>query len=90
MQKTFQVKVFGKVQGVWYRASTKNKAQELGLNGFVLNQEDGCVFIEVSGEAEKINALLEWCKEGPTHAKVEKLEVKEIDFRELPIFEVRR
>jgi acylphosphatase len=45
----YQITVSGKVQGVWFRKSTQDKARELGLRGFVRNQPDGSVYIEASG-----------------------------------------
>lgn len=67
--------VRGKVQGVYYRASTKAKADELGLQGFVMNQADGSVLIVVDGPVDKITRLFEWCKRGPQHARVEQIKI---------------
>ena len=71
MTKHFNITVSGKVQGVYYRASTKHKAEELGIVGFVKNQSDGSVYIEAEGEMPQLSALIDWCKMGPNHAKVE-------------------
>ena len=68
--KTVKIEVFGKVQGVFYRASTKEKAIELGLTGKVKNMNDGSVYIEATGNLEKLNELLEWCHVGPKFANV--------------------
>ncbi|MDH5381725.1 MAG: acylphosphatase [Cyclobacteriaceae bacterium] len=68
--KTVKIEVFGKVQGVFYRASTKEKAIELGLTGKVKNMNDGSVYIEATGNREKLNELLEWCHTGPKFADV--------------------
>ena len=70
------IQVYGKVQGVWYRASTRNKARELGLCGIVRNEADGSVYIEAEGPEAAIEALREWCKQGPPHARVEHIESK--------------
>lgn len=67
------ITVHGKVQGVWFRASTRDKAKELGLNGYVMNQSDGTVYIEAEGPIEKLDALFDWCHEGSPRAEVEKV-----------------
>lgn len=85
----FAITVRGKVQGVFFRASTRDKAKSLGLNGFVKNQPDGSVYIEASGEVEKLKQLVAWCKVGPRNAIVEKLNCKEIPDREYSSFEIR-
>ena len=72
--------VSGKVQGVFFRQSTLSKAQELQLKGFVMNQPDGTVLIEVIGEEEKIQSLYEWCHRGPFPAKVTNVHKVQIDF----------
>lgn len=88
--KCFQINVFGKVQGVWYRASTKRKADELGLKGTVQNKSDGSVYIEVEGEEALVQQLIEWCKEGPEFAKVTKVEAIEIPAFDFSSFEIIR
>ncbi len=64
----------GRVQGVFFRESTKNKAKELGLAGIVQNQSDGSVYVDVEGEKEKLQELLDWCHHGPSSARVDSLE----------------
>lgn len=71
MIKHYNITVSGKVQGVFFRASTKEKALELGLTGFVKNQADGSVYIEAEGASKQLDVLIDWCKIGPTHARVE-------------------
>lgn len=67
---SISLNITGKVQGVFFRKSTEEKAQELGLKGFVQNMEDGSVFIEAQGDSEAILKLIEWCKTGPEQAEV--------------------
>lgn len=69
--KHFKIRVFGKVQGVWFRQSAMEKARELGLAGKVSNQPDGTVDIEAEGDEKNLQELLDWCREGPEHAVVE-------------------
>lgn len=74
-----QIQVFGRVQGVGFRYYTQQKANELGLTGFVKNKSDGSVFIEAEGEETKLNELLVWCHSGPSWAKVQ-----EVKFQKMP------
>ena len=67
---SIHIRVTGKVQGVNYRSSAKEKADELGLNGFVRNDPDGAVSIEVAGDDMNLNTFVAWCKKGPPHAQV--------------------
>ena len=66
-----RIQVFGKVQGVFYRASAKTKADDLKLMGWVRNEADGSVMIEVEGADERITEMIKWCKEGPPFSRVD-------------------
>ncbi len=70
------LKIFGRVQGVFFRFSTARKAQQLGLTGWVRNEVDGTVKIVAEGEEENLKKLIDWCQTGPLFAKVVNLEVK--------------
>ena len=74
MKKNLKIKVFGKVQGVFFRYSAKKKAQELGLLGYAKNMPDGTVEIEAEGEKKNLQIFLQWCKEGSETAEVEKVD----------------
>lgn len=76
---TFQITVQGKVQGVFFRQSTKEKALALGLTGEVWNNADGSVTIVVNGNIETITQLIDWCHTGPPRARV-----SEVWHEELP------
>lgn len=67
--------VTGKVQGVFYRASTKDKADGLNLKGWVRNLPDGSVELEAVGRPESLKKLLEWLWIGPELSKVTNVEV---------------
>lgn len=69
--------VSGRVQGVFYRAHTQQKAQELGLTGWVRNCTDGTVELMACGETLQIKKLADWLKIGPPHASVQSIEAKE-------------
>lgn len=68
------IKVRGRVQGVFFRAHTKQFAESLGLTGWVQNEDDGGVMIIAEGPEEKLRELFLWCKKGPPGAKVESIE----------------
>lgn len=73
------VYISGLVQGVSYRATTRRRANELGLQGWVRNLEDGRVEAFVQGSPERVDALLTWCNRGPERARVEALETHEAE-----------
>ncbi len=62
--------ISGKVQGVWYRATTKEKAEELGIKGWVRNTSDGKVEAVFEGDQNNIEEMIKWCKKGPDFANV--------------------
>ncbi|HNP95437.1 MAG TPA: acylphosphatase [Cyclobacteriaceae bacterium] len=84
------IRVTGKVQGVFYRASTRDKARSLGLCGFVKNENDGSVYIEAEGDKEKLDQFVNWCKQGPPNARVDKVEVAEREIKNFTQFEIKR
>ncbi len=86
--KHFKIKVKGKVQGVSYRATTKAVADQLGVKGFITNEADGSVYIEVEGDAMMIESFIEWCHEGPDPARVEHVEITEGETKNYRNFEV--
>jgi acylphosphatase len=75
----FRAVVTGWVQGVYYRASCRERAVELELSGWVRNRADGAVELEAQGPADRVEALLAWCRQGPARARVESIEVTEIE-----------
>ncbi len=69
-----RVRVKGRVQGVYYRASTRAQARALGLVGWVRNTADGAVELEAQGAPSALAELVEWCRKGPPAARVATLE----------------
>ncbi|MEF8873289.1 MAG: acylphosphatase [Candidatus Thermoplasmatota archaeon] len=67
----------GKVQGVFFRANTRDQAQKRGVKGWVKNLRDGRVEAVFEGPEEKVNDLIEWCKNNQPHARVDGVEVEE-------------
>jgi acylphosphatase len=90
MVKHFNLKITGRVQGVWYRASARRKAEELGLCGFVKNLPDGGVYAEAEGPEDRLQAFVRWCWDGPELANVANVEVKEGEVQGFERFEVER
>ncbi|HUS29104.1 MAG TPA: acylphosphatase [Kofleriaceae bacterium] len=70
--------VSGRVQGVSYRASTADKARQLGLAGWVKNLPDGSVELEAEGSPDQVAALVTWCHHGPPAARVDNVTVEEL------------
>lgn len=69
-----KLRVYGMVQGVFFRSECSGKAKELGLFGYVKNLSDGSIEVKAQGEEEKLLELLKWCEQGPCNARVEKIE----------------
>jgi len=65
--------VRGKVQGVFFRANMKRKAEELGVSGWVRNVPDGSVEAVVEGEEKKVRQLADWASKGPSGAEVREI-----------------
>ncbi len=70
MRGCMHCRVTGRVQGVFFRASTRNLAVELGLTGWVRNMPDGAVEVLACGDDAALEALREWLHKGPTMARV--------------------
>jgi acylphosphatase len=81
--------VSGLVQGVFYRASARQKARELGVTGWARNLPDGRVEVLACGEQAAVEALCAWLRQGPSAAKVTDLACNAVEYRELPDFHTR-
>jgi acylphosphatase len=80
--------VSGKVQGVWFRASTKEQADQLGVTGWARNLPDGRVEVMASGDHAKISLLYEWLKRGPRLAQVADITYEELSWQAFNDFKV--
>ncbi len=78
--KRVQILVSGNVQGIFFRAFVKDRANALGLTGYVKNTVDKKVETIVEGHELKINKLIEACQEGPVGAKIDKVETKTLPY----------
>ena len=90
--KKIRAIVSGSVQGVGFRMSTRSQAQQLGVYGTVKNLNNGNVEIVAAGEAEAVDALIDWAKSGPSSAVVNDLQTKVMDYKdgEFDSFEIHR
>ncbi len=77
MIKHYNIKVFGRVQGVGFRYSTREIAKKMNIKGFVKNQYDGSVYIEAEAEEINIQNFINWCKQGPSYARVNDFQITE-------------
>jgi acylphosphatase len=84
-----RVVAHGRVQGVFFRDTTRRRAQELGVAGWVANRDDGAVEAAFEGNAEAVDAMVELCRRGPGRAEVTELEVADEPPEGLSGFEVR-
>ena len=75
-----RVVVHGRVQGVFFRGSTVEQAQEVGVSGWVRNRPDGTVEAVFEGSAAQVAEMVRYCREGPSWARVERIE----EFEEAP------
>ena len=70
MSECRRFRIEGRVQGVWFRESTRQQAERLGISGYAVNRPDGSVEVLACGEVEAIDALAKWLKDGPPLARV--------------------
>ena len=86
----FSIKVTGVVQGVFFRAGTRDKAQSLGIRGWVRNEPDGSVLIWAESEEDVLQELIEWCHQGPPRAEVTDVLVETKEEESYTDFSIRR
>jgi acylphosphatase len=87
--RAVDVVVHGRVQGVFFRDSTRTQARAAGVRGWVRNRPDGTVEAHLEGEAEAVDRVLAWMHEGPPHARVEQVVHEDATVQDPPGFEVR-
>jgi acylphosphatase len=68
------IKVFGRVQAVWFRRSAQKEARKLKLAGLARNLPDGSVYIEAEGAREALDKFIDWCRQGPKLAKISRID----------------
>jgi acylphosphatase len=85
----YEINVQGRVQGVWFRKYTLDKARSIGLTGFVKNNLDGAVYIEAEGDAEQLNEFINWLYRGSPLSRVTSVEYEKGSIENYDVFEVR-
>ena len=84
-----KLKVFGRVQGVFFRQGAVNEARRLGIDGWVCNASDGTVEAYIKGEEPAIEQMIGWMRRGPSNARVDDVSIQPTDLKELIGFSVR-
>ncbi len=88
--KHFKIIVSGKVQGVFYRACAKEKADEWNIKGFVRNESNGDVYIEAEAEEDVLYKFIKWCNIGPARTKVDRIEAIPGELLGFTSFDIKR
>ncbi len=76
MTKKVILIIHGRVQGIFFRDSTRRRARKLGLTGWVSNESNRTVKVTAQGEEEKLKELIKWCYNGPILAQVDKIDIE--------------
>jgi len=90
MMRRVKILVYGRVQGVYFRMFTQNKAKQFGVKGHARNLPDGRVEIIAEADNGSIEKLIQWCHKGPVTARVDDVEINELEADGvLTTFEIR-
>ena len=89
MPRARRFTIKGRVQGVWFRDSTRKVAESLGLSGHAINLNDGNVEVFACGEQAAIDQLAEWLRDGPRMAKVDQVVAEEAEWEDVAGFRIR-
>jgi acylphosphatase len=84
-----RLQIHGRVQGVWFRDSVRRTATEHGVSGWAENRRDGSVQAVLEGEPDAVAAVAAFCRQGPAHARVDRVEEHEEPAQGLRGFEIR-
>jgi len=82
--------IYGKVQGVGFRNFVFLHAKKLNIRGYVKNNPDGTVEAVFEGDKDNINKMIELCKRGPERARVDKIDIKDIEINNYQDFKIIR
>jgi len=88
--KAVKVIIYGKVQGVGFRNFVFLHAKKLNIRGYVKNNPDGTVEAVFDGDEDNINKMIELCKRGPERARVDKIDIKDIEINNYQDFKIIR
>jgi acylphosphatase len=84
-----KIKIFGRVQGVFFRQGAVNQARTLGVDGWVRNASDGTVEAYLKGEEAAVERMIGWMRRGPSNARIEDVSIQQAELEELTGFSVR-
>lgn len=90
MVKHLNIHVYGKVQGVFYRATAVETANIIGIKGFARNENDGSVYIEAEADEALLQQFIAWCQQGPARARVERVVTVESDMKNYTNFVIQK
>jgi len=85
----YKIEVKGRVQGVWFRKYTYQKALDLGLKGFVRNEQDNSVYVEVIGDLPRLDKFVKWLYQGSPLSKVNSVDYKLGLIKKYDTFEIK-
>lgn len=88
--ESYKISISGKVQGVFFRAYTEEKARAMGIHGTVKNEPNGSVSIEAEGEENTLKEFIAWCHKGSPFSKVDKVEIEKRPLRHFQDFIIIR
>lgn len=87
---TVRLKIKGKVQGVFFRATAREIAEKNNLKGWIKNKSDGAVEAVVTGKKEAVETFIDWCKEGPKRAVIDEVNITPLDEIIFSEFQIKR
>ena len=90
MKKAVRVYVFGIVQGVTFRAFIKENADRCNVKGYIRNKEDGSLEAWFEGDSEKVDEMIEKCKEGPKYSQIKRLDIINEKVQDMEDFKILR
>tara|TARA_B100000686_G_C15949298_1_gene552707 strand:- start:208 stop:480 length:273 start_codon:yes stop_codon:yes gene_type:complete len=89
MIEAIHIIAYGRVQGVWFRAGSKERAGELGIYGWVKNRPEGTVEIHAEGEKSQLKKFIAWCNKGTPAANVTSLDINPMPLQNFTSFKIR-
>jgi acylphosphatase len=88
VKKAVRLYIKGTVQGIFFRQFIKDNAERNNVRGFARNLEDGRVEVFIEGNIEEVDKMIELCKIGPKHSKIDNVEIKEEKFQDFKEFKI--
>ena len=85
----YNLTITGRVQGVGFRASAKDKAKQLGIKGYVKNMSNGAVYMEAEGTEQDLGDFIAWCRKGPAMAFVDDVKIESEAVQDYSVFNIK-